>query len=40
VAVYEEAGFNQDLLQITAFFKEFPTQSQILEPLFVSECHD
>lgn len=26
MAVYEEAGFNQDLLQITAFFKEFLTQ--------------
>lgn len=40
MAADQEAGFNDDFLQITASFKEFPTLSQILEALLISECHD
>lgn len=39
-AADQEAGFNHDLLQITAFFEEFPMLSQILEALLISEHHD
>lgn len=39
-AAGQEAGFNHDLLQITASCEEFPTPSQILDALLISQRHD